>query len=220
VLEVGCGAGDLLLNLSRLGYEGVGLETSEAARQEAERRTRPAGGRVRIAADVADADGCFDLVVACEVLEHIEDDRGALAEWVARLAPGGHVLVSVPAHRRRWSDSDVWAGHYRRYERNDLRSLLEGAGLLVDRIGCYGFPVANLVEPLRNRQHRRRLASERGMSVESRSARSGIERSRLERATSFLVTSPLFLPGLWMQVPFMGTELGTGYLALARLRGV
>ncbi|MGH9165899.1 MAG: class I SAM-dependent methyltransferase, partial [Acidimicrobiales bacterium] len=75
------------------------------------------------------ATASLDLVVAMDVLEHLDDDTGALAEWTRVLAPGGTLLVTVPADPDLWSDHDVVVGHRRRYLAVELRALVERAGL-------------------------------------------------------------------------------------------
>jgi len=82
------------------------------------------------------ADGAFDRIIAAEVLEHIPDDRGAIAELVRVLAPGGRIAVSVPARfpeRINWAlDSDYHdfpGGHIRIYRQQELEGRLRSAGL-------------------------------------------------------------------------------------------
>jgi SAM-dependent methyltransferase len=61
-----------------------------------------------------------------DVLEHIKDDVGAVA-WARRhLAPGGYLLVTVPANPCLWTEMDEVVGHYRRYRRRDLLGLFGG----------------------------------------------------------------------------------------------
>ena len=73
----------------------------------------------------------FDFVLAQNVLEHIEDDGDATAEIARSLRPGGRFGVLVPAHPRLYSALDGAYGHHRRYTRQRLRGILEGAGLEV-----------------------------------------------------------------------------------------
>jgi SAM-dependent methyltransferase len=84
------------------------------------------------------ADGVFDVVAAFDVVEHCDDDRRAVAELARVLAPGGRLLLSVPAYAWAWSDHDVRAGHYRRYTRPQLVGLVAAAGLRVER-STYAF---------------------------------------------------------------------------------
>jgi SAM-dependent methyltransferase len=84
------------------------------------------------------ADETFDVVAAFDVVEHCEDDGLALAELTRVLVPGGRLLLSVPAYQWAWSDHDVRAGHYRRYRRSQLVTLVASAGLDVQR-ATYAF---------------------------------------------------------------------------------
>lgn len=84
------------------------------------------------------ADGTFDVVAAFDVVEHCEDEVLALAELTRVLAPGGRLLLSVPAYQWAWSDHDVRAGHYRRYTRARLERLVEDSGVRVLR-STYAF---------------------------------------------------------------------------------
>ncbi|MDQ1286825.1 MAG: class SAM-dependent methyltransferase [Actinomycetota bacterium] len=80
------------------------------------------------------APGSLDLVVAFDVLEHLDDDVAAATGIFDALRPGGTFLVAVPCDRRLWSQHDVAVGHVRRYERDGLLALLQGAGFVVDDI--------------------------------------------------------------------------------------
>lgn len=77
--------------------------------------------------------GCFDVVAAFDVLEHCEPEPVALAELARVLAPGGRLLLSVPAYSWAWSDFDEENGHHRRYTRRRLVRAVEAAGLTVER---------------------------------------------------------------------------------------
>jgi SAM-dependent methyltransferase len=70
----------------------------------------------------------FDLVAAFDVLEHIEDDRAALAEIFRAVKPGGGILLSVPQHPWLWSRADDVACHQRRYRRGELARKVREAG--------------------------------------------------------------------------------------------
>jgi len=76
--------------------------------------------------------GVADLVVAFDVLEHIEDDAAAAAEVARVLRPGGTLLVAVPCDMALWSAHDTAVGHVRRYDRSGLRHVVQGAGLVVE----------------------------------------------------------------------------------------
>jgi SAM-dependent methyltransferase len=80
------------------------------------------------------ADASFDLVCSLDVLEHIVQDGEAVAECRRVLAPGGWLMLSVPAFGWLWGRQDIFSGHVRRYRRGELRQLVEAAGLRVDRL--------------------------------------------------------------------------------------
>jgi 2-polyprenyl-3-methyl-5-hydroxy-6-metoxy-1,4-benzoquinol methylase len=68
----------------------------------------------------------FDSAVLINVLEHIDDDDGALRELPATLKPGGRLILRVPALALPYSDFDRKIGHYRRYRMAGLRAQLSG----------------------------------------------------------------------------------------------
>jgi len=87
----------------------------------------------------------FDCVVACEVLEHIEDDRVFLRKVNDLLKNRGQLILSVPARQKYWSKDDEIVGHFRRYEKQELYGKLIEADFKQIKIIAYGFPFQNLV---------------------------------------------------------------------------
>ena len=86
------------------------------------------------------ADGAFDRVITSEVLEHIQDDVGAIAEFQRVLRPGGVIAVTVPSwfpEKVNWMLSDEYyapkapGGHVRIYSATELKAKLRSAGLAV-----------------------------------------------------------------------------------------
>ena len=129
ILEIGCSGGPLMLRLRQQGYTDVtGIDVSTSAIELAQARGVPHAS-VMDGAALEFADARFDLVIASDVLEHIEDEGKALREWTRVLRPGGQVLVFVPAHAYLWSEHDVVNHHFRRYSRAGLVAALRGAGL-------------------------------------------------------------------------------------------
>lgn len=223
VLEIGCGAGALLHDLATEGFSCVGVESSPAAFELATYVNSDCPD-VTIRECMSDGwTGQFDYVMAFEVLEHIEDDRGALAAWVSCLNDNGKLLLSVPAHPRRWSASDVWAGHFRRYKREGLVDLLEEVGLHIERFESYGFPLANMIEPVRALHHARQLRARQIAAYNEQrtvgNAQSGINRgleSRVYPLQASWIGTKLMQGFFLLQAMFAGTQWGTGYLILAR----
>jgi SAM-dependent methyltransferase len=84
------------------------------------------------------ADAAFDLVCALDIVEHVEDDDGALSEISRVVRPGGTVLVSMPLHPSRWTAFDDFVGHKRRYEPAQLFEKLASHQLAVTASAVFG----------------------------------------------------------------------------------
>ena len=130
--ELGCGSGGMLEALARFGTA-VGVETDAALRARAQER----GLDVRAGA-LPDAiplhPGRWDAVCLFDVLEHVDDEAGALAACRRLLVPGGRLFVTVPAYAWLWSRHDELLGHRRRYTARGLRQVAERAGFTVERL--------------------------------------------------------------------------------------
>ncbi len=128
ILEVGCGTGSNIALLQRFGRVDA-IEPDAPARAVAARRSGLAVKGGFLPADEASIeDAAYDLIVLLDVLEHIPDDLGALTTLRAKLAPGGRLLVTVPAMPWLWSAHDVAHHHQRRYTARTLRAVFEAAG--------------------------------------------------------------------------------------------
>ena len=222
-VEFGCGAGALLDDFFSRGFNIVGVETSPRALALARLLAVHSGGTQSIFDEFNPSWRAEkDLVCAFDVLEHIEDDDAAITQWVSLLRPGGLLMLSVPAHRKRWSAGDQWAGHWRRYDKKDLIDLLHRHNLSIVHLECYGFPLGNLTERIGTKLYQR-LLDERTANItrQEATAQSGVERTDALRLFQRLDT---FLGRLALRF-FLGfqaitskTNLGCGYLVLARRR--
>ncbi|MGA7269460.1 MAG: class I SAM-dependent methyltransferase [Acidimicrobiia bacterium] len=208
-LEVGCGQGALAARLSRQ-YEYVGFEPDAESSGVASRRLSELGtGEIVHGLLPSEPTRTFDLVGAFEVLEHLEDDLGALQSWREWLCPGGGLLLSVPAHQHRYSTADSAVGHYRRYGRDDLRTVVKNAGFDAVEVMIYGFPLGNLLEFVRNR-----LAEPAAdVPLEKRTEASG--RTHQPPEQLWWLTQFATAPFRILQRPFIGGNLGTGFVLAA-----
>jgi SAM-dependent methyltransferase len=139
VLDVGTSSGTNLRLLRALGFTDViGLDQSADAIAFCAAKGLGTVERGDVCA-MPFADESFDLVLATDIIEHVEDDRRALREIVRVLRPGGTVLVTVPAFRLLWGLQDRVAQHKRRYRLAALGALLERAGLTVRRAYYFNY---------------------------------------------------------------------------------
>lgn len=209
MLEIGAGLGSMGALLARR-YDYIGLEPDASSYAVAEQRIGPS--KVICTDDEAYSPSePFDIVCAFEVLEHVEDEVGALARWRRFLRPGGSVLVSVPAGRDRMGAADVRAGHLRRYDRIDLEIALMKGGFVGPAVLTYGFPLGFLLEGGRNVLARRELDDS---TPTQRTAASG--RWLQPPAAAARATQVLSVPFRLLQRPFAAGPLGTGLVARAR----
>ncbi|HEX3519427.1 MAG TPA: methyltransferase domain-containing protein [Solirubrobacteraceae bacterium] len=126
ILDAGCGSGRNMVELARHGSV-TGIELSETSVALA--RDRGAGEVVAGSIlEMPFAEDSFDLAVSLDVIEHLEDDLAALRELRRVVAPGGSLLVTVPAYQWLWSGHDEINHHHRRYTRRSLQRVAEQAG--------------------------------------------------------------------------------------------
>jgi len=125
-LDIGAAGGGNTRVLRERGWRPValeyGLEGAEVAHERGLLTLRADATRLPI------DDAALDLVVAFDILEHIEDDDLAVREVARILRPEGTFLVAVPADPRLWSAHDVAVDHVRRYTRETLSSVLHRGG--------------------------------------------------------------------------------------------
>lgn len=144
ILEIGCGTGHNLPMLSGFGDVDA-IEIDPAARTIASERLGKPVGAAPLPKLTGVPRGAYDLIAVLDVVEHIEDDVAALAAMRACLAPGGKILIAVPAHAWMWSAHDVVNHHHRRYSKGTLKSAIEKAGLKPEKLGYFNsllFPLA------------------------------------------------------------------------------
>jgi len=84
------------------------------------------------------ADGVFDLVCALDIVEHVDDDDGALGELSRVTKPGGAFVISAPLHPSLWTAFDDFVGHKRRYEPARLIAKLAHHQFVVERSAVFG----------------------------------------------------------------------------------
>jgi SAM-dependent methyltransferase len=128
----------LLLDLKVAGFTNVyGLDFSEAVEKCIERGLT----------NVYVMDGhypkfnseTFDVIIASDSLEHLENEMQALHNWHIILKPAGVLIIFVPAFMYLWSDHDIVNHHYRRYTSGDLKRKVESEGFLVMKKSYWNF---------------------------------------------------------------------------------
>jgi SAM-dependent methyltransferase len=136
ILEIGCGAGGNLRMLSRYGRLWA-LELDDYARDYAAANNKNAVVRAGWLPDGLEAvAGCeFDLICLFDVLEHIEDDEGALRNITPLLGHGAKILATVPAYQWLYSSHDRLLSHFRRYGKRELSAKFRKNGYRINYAG-------------------------------------------------------------------------------------
>jgi 2-polyprenyl-3-methyl-5-hydroxy-6-metoxy-1,4-benzoquinol methylase len=218
VIEVGCGAGGISFDASEMGFQCEVLETSDLAREVASEILSAARTPVKIHDSANEWQEEFDILMSFEVLEHIEFDTAALKKWTGWVKPGGYFVLSVPALKSMWGPSDVWAGHFRRYEKSELIALLAQADLECVHFEAYGYPLSYITNFVRNILHARE-AKRLSRGSQQSTDRSGVDRSKESRFFGFqasLVGRGLMYFFCSLQTIFSKFGYGDGFIVLAR----
>ena len=143
--EIGCGNG--LLQRDIEDYYGIpvaGFELNETALQKNVSRRSPLYC-YNIHQRNPEFRAHFDLLLLCDVLEHIDDESEFLQSVKFHLARSGTLLMNVPAHEFFFSDYDRAAGHIRRYSANQLTNVAERNGMKVRALTYWGLPLVPLL---------------------------------------------------------------------------
>lgn len=148
LMEAGCGTGGNLQMLSSFGKLEA-FELDDEARDIAKSKLPMDIKSGMLPDQVPYQDGSFDVVVAFDVIEHVEKDVESLAKLGQQLAPGGRLVMTVPAMPWLWSKHDETHHHYRRYTSASLNEALLKAGLKPLRISYFNTLLFPMIAGLR-----------------------------------------------------------------------
>jgi SAM-dependent methyltransferase len=142
ILDVGCGTGGMLVEYQRSG-DALGVDTAPEAAHFC--HLRGLGMMVGSGIELPLADASMDVVSALDVIEHVDDDHGMLAEMRRVCRPDGLLLLTVPAFQFLWSSHDDLNHHKRRYVIREIAALLDSTGFEPLKLSYYNsflFPAA------------------------------------------------------------------------------
>ena len=122
ILDAGCGTGGNIETLARFG-DVIGVDNSPEAIKFCEKRGFE-NVQLKNIENTGFSDNSFDLIVALDILEHLENDIDALKEFHRILKEDGYILISVPAYQFLWSEHDIAVHHKRRYSMEEINTCL------------------------------------------------------------------------------------------------
>ena len=218
------GAADLTLTRELLNRfeRGLALDFTEDLPQSYEAlpddlRARLDISNVNVMTD--DVPDDFDCVVACEVMEHIEEDEIFVRKIFESLRPGGQALISMPAKARYWTVHDELVGHLRRYEKADLSWMLEGIGFIDVDVVAYGYPWINWLSHLRVWLAKRTMTDRKNWDREKQTSMSNHRQIPGWLSGSFaplLVNKVTVYPFAFLSRLFNSRDLSDGYVVSMR----
>lgn len=216
-LEVGTGNGEFLKYLVKLGFKGMSLDFSDSVVSYLNTQKEAFRGVVIKKGDILKykSNKKFDAAFCFEVLEHIYEDGKAVKNIAGLLKPNGYFFFSVPAHKKEWSIIDKTKGHFRRYEKSDIREILDSNGFRLVKILNYGFPFLNFIRAVTKKG---KLIQLQRMSLK-KETRTGLSSLQQEYGPKwrFLVANMFILTPLFKIMDlFLGFDLGLGYVVVAR----
>jgi len=164
ILEIGAGTGGNLGMLRRFGDVSAS-ELDDFAREHAIHKTGIQVRKARLPDLLPFQTKHFDLICLFDVLEHVEDDVGALRAIMQFLKPQGCVLITVPAHQWLWGMHDIEVHHFRRYSAQQLQRIISQAGYRAAKLSYFNAIMFPLIAASRlgDRLLSRRSATGTGM---------------------------------------------------------
>lgn len=151
VLEIGCSSGFLLKDIQR-SFPQAQIVGADIVTAPLDRLSRTLKGVPLVQMDLLQCplpEQSFDVVIALNVLEHIEDDELALRQITRLLRPGGALVLEVPKGPKYFDYYDAYLRHFRRYEKRELQRKMVEVGLEQTETRTLGwslFPVFAVVK--------------------------------------------------------------------------
>lgn len=133
LMDVGSGSAFFSRHLAERGLIDEATCIDIGYDRDRDERVGAATLHFRKAPEAADA----GVALFMDVLEHVPDDAGLLAEYRPLLPPSARVIITVPAFQFLWSGHDIFLDHYRRYTRKSLGDAIARAGYRLDRSHYY-----------------------------------------------------------------------------------
>jgi SAM-dependent methyltransferase len=145
ICDMGCACGLILAELSKAGYDAVGVDSSDTALEYcADRGVRVLKGS--LPHQIPLEEDSLDAVLMLDVLEHISDDKASIQSAIRFLRPGGLIICTVPAYSWLWTKRDEFHHHARRYSMSYFKEILSSCTdaeiVIATHINAFLFPLA------------------------------------------------------------------------------
>ncbi len=215
ILEIGAGTLHLSECLASKGASVTALDMSEELKQSHKELSITLRDSITcIEADFLKHDfknEKFDVIIAMEVLEHVEEEKLFLEKVKKLLKDKGVIIISVPAHMSMWSKDDEAVGHIRRYEREDFKRVADNLNVKSYQLLSYGWPWINITRYLRMITTPLVYKKVKDKSQVERSVFSGKSIKKMN-PLKFLSNKYVIYPFWLISRLFVKTDLSEGYI--------
>lgn len=215
VLEIGSGSGTILATINDK-FPKINTFAYEKS-SKAINLIRKFSPKTKIIKNLTNGKTKYDSIIFFEVMEHVKNDTQFLDKIISILKNDGIIIFSVPAHIKKWSISDVWAGHYRRYEKQDLIKFITNKKFKITSFYSYGFPICNFVSFVS-----RYLKKQKALNIQNRKVLnedSGVHRNAevvVFKILNFYPISIILYLCFYIQLLFLKGDSGIGYFVIAK----
>ena len=213
-LEIGYGAGDMLITLVKAGYHGCAYDSSIYAKNVASKTLKGDGVTEVELIDSFPEDEHFDYIFFFELFGYFKEPIVYLVNLKRNLSRGSHLIFSF-TNSRHGGIAEKKTGGMSCFSRKEVEVILEKSGYTIVEIINYGYPLSNIIRPLLHFYFKFKTPENSIKEVE----KSGLSHQRtIFRVLGVLVNKYTLLPFLYCQVFFKKTDLGTGYIVVAKKR--
>lgn len=144
-LDVGCGVGDISLHFAQIGWSGKAIDISPIAINSAKKCLIDQPSIEVVQLDIFDELNKYNTIIACDIIEHLDNDNKFLEKISSLLNKDGHLIMSFPILMSEWRWDDEFYGHIRRYEIPEIIELLNNNNFKTELIWDFTFPAFWLI---------------------------------------------------------------------------
>lgn len=213
-LDAGCGLGEISAHFADRGLNGVAIDISDAAIQEA-KKNLSTHDNIRVEKmDIMEVSEKFDTIFLCDVLEHLNDDQSYIKHLSKIITENGKLIISVPILKNEWRWDDDFYGHIRRYEIPEIIQLLCRNGFNVMEIWDFTFPVFWLIRKIYTKIiPKKMILKEKHLNTKISARRSAWDYGILTAAVEKIIW---WRPIFWLQDKFKNHLVGCECILIAQ----
>ena len=222
-LEIGPGDLDLAMNIINKFNNGTVIDFNSIETQK-KYINLPENIQRRLTLIIADfmkydlKNRKFNCIISCDVMEHIENDDNFINRIHNLLMDNGQLILSVPARKKYWAYDDELVGHYRRYEKDEIKTILENSGFSKIKIYSYGYPFTNIIRYFRIKFAKNKYQEKSNGSKRKRSQRSAflVNKETNFKFLALIINKYTLFPFILFSLIFNNLNLGEGYIIAAQ----